>query len=38
MVIDSFIKNKPLNNSFPNIENYSRIALTKKLSNIISKQ
>ena len=38
MVIDSFIKNKPLNNSFPNIENYSRIALTKKLSKIISKQ
>ena len=37
-VIGSFIKNKPLNNSFPDIENYSRMVLTKKLSNVISKK
>ena len=37
-VIGSFIKNKPLNNSFPDIENYSRMVLTKKLSNVILKK
>jgi len=37
-VVGSFIKNKPLNNSFPDIENYSRMVLTKKLINIISKK
>ena len=37
-IIDSFIKNKPISNSFPGIENYSRMVLTKKLSNIISKK
>ena len=34
-VINAFMKNKPLKNSFPNIENFSRKALTKKLSDLL---
>ena len=34
-VINAFIKKKPLKNSFPNIENFSRKALTKKLSDLL---
>ncbi len=37
-VIGAYIKKKPLNNSFSNIENFSRKALTKKLSNLILKK
>jgi len=36
-VINAYIKNKPLKNSFPNIENFSRKALTEKLSNLLKK-
>ena len=37
-VINAFMKNKPLKNEFPNIENFSRKALTKKLIDLLIKK